>query len=139
MAHGPTWVGKWRGNRKMEWVCSKHHVTGERTLSSTVTTVPAEVHTSRLPSNELSPPPRVTWTCGAARQSWVGHANTHQVPVTERHGRYKDSGTCAIISGRQMTADISVSKRLRLLTAQEKCCTKDQRQSCSIQELFATC
>ena len=43
MVHGDAWVGKWRGNWRMEWVASTLHTTSEYGVSS-ITTIDA--HTS---------------------------------------------------------------------------------------------
>jgi hypothetical protein len=53
MAHGDAREGKWRGNRRMEWVSSTLHTTSEHGLSSITT---ADAHTPAA-STELTSPP----------------------------------------------------------------------------------
>ena len=43
MAHGDTREGKWRGNRRMDWVASTFHTTSEHGVSSITT---ADAHNS---------------------------------------------------------------------------------------------
>jgi len=50
MAHGDAREGKWRGNRRMEWVASTLHTTWEHGVSSITT---ADAHTSAA-SNRLN-------------------------------------------------------------------------------------
>ena len=46
MAHGDAREEKWRGNKKMEWVTSKRHMTAEHRLARAVQTLQADVHSS---------------------------------------------------------------------------------------------
>ena len=54
MAHGDAREGKWRGNRRMEWVASTLHTTSERGVSSITT---ADAHTSAASSRLNWRPP----------------------------------------------------------------------------------
>jgi len=54
MAHGDVREGKWRGNRRMEWVASTLHTTSEHGLSSITT---ADTHTSAASSRLNWRPP----------------------------------------------------------------------------------
>ena len=51
MAHGDAQGEKWRGNKRMEWVTSKRHMTAEQRLARAVQTLQADVHSS--PSSSL--------------------------------------------------------------------------------------
>ena len=54
MAHGDALEGKWRGNRRMQWVASTLHTTSEHGVSSITT---ADAHTSAASSRLNWPPP----------------------------------------------------------------------------------
>jgi hypothetical protein len=56
MAHGDAREEKWRGNKRMEWVTSKRHVTAEHRLARAVQTLQADVHSSPA-SSRLNWPP----------------------------------------------------------------------------------
>jgi hypothetical protein len=59
MAHGDARKGKWRGNRRMEWVASTLHTTSERGVSSIITT---DAHTSAASCRLNWRPRRFKWT-----------------------------------------------------------------------------
>ena len=46
MAHGDAREEKWRGNKRMEWVTSKRHMTAEHRRAPGVQTLQADAHTS---------------------------------------------------------------------------------------------
>jgi hypothetical protein len=46
MAHGDARVGKWRENKRTEWVSTKRHMTAEHRLARAVQTLQADVHSS---------------------------------------------------------------------------------------------
>ena len=46
MEHGDAREGKWRGNKRMEWVTSKRHMTAEHRLARAVQTLQADVYSS---------------------------------------------------------------------------------------------
>jgi len=46
MAHGDARVEKWRGNKRMEWVTIKRHMTAEHRLSRAVQTLQSDVYGS---------------------------------------------------------------------------------------------
>jgi hypothetical protein len=46
MVHGDELEEKWRGNKKMEWVTSKRHMTTKHRLARAVQTLQADVHSS---------------------------------------------------------------------------------------------
>ena len=54
MAHGDARVEKWRGNKRMEWVASKRHMTAEHRLARAVQTLQVDAHTWAASS-------RLTW------------------------------------------------------------------------------
>jgi hypothetical protein len=62
MAHGGEREEKWRGNKRMEWVTSKRHVTAEHRLARAVQTLQAEVHSSPASSRLNWRPCRFKWT-----------------------------------------------------------------------------
>jgi hypothetical protein len=64
MAHGDAWRtgGKVKGNKKMEWVTSKHHMTAEHRRARTVQTLHADVHSSPASSRLNWRPRRFKWT-----------------------------------------------------------------------------
>jgi hypothetical protein len=57
MAHGDARGEKWRGNKRMEWVTSKRHMTAERRLARAVQTLQTDVCTARLTVVDGSNPP----------------------------------------------------------------------------------
>ena len=59
MAHGDAREGKWRGNRRMEWVASTLHTISEHGASSITT---ADAHTSADSSRLKWSPCRCKWT-----------------------------------------------------------------------------
>jgi hypothetical protein len=59
MAHGDAREGKWRGNRRMEWISSTLYTTSEHGVSSITT---ADVHTSAASSRLNWRPRRFKWT-----------------------------------------------------------------------------
>jgi len=46
MTHGDAREENWRGNKRMEWVTSKRHMTAEHRLARAVQTLQADVHSS---------------------------------------------------------------------------------------------
>jgi hypothetical protein len=73
------WDGTWwhmarkvKGNRRVEWVSSKHHTTMEHSLSSTVQTLPTDVHTSAVSIHSNSYMYEVTWICLFHRKTKFG-------------------------------------------------------------------
>jgi len=46
MAQGDAREEKWRGNKGMEWITSKRHMTAEHTLAQAVETLQADVYSS---------------------------------------------------------------------------------------------
>jgi hypothetical protein len=56
MAHGDA-REKWRGNKRLEWVTSKRHVTAEHRLARVVQTLQADVHSSPASSRLNWRPP----------------------------------------------------------------------------------
>jgi len=54
MTHGDTREEKWRGNKRMEWVTSKRHVTAEHRLARAIENLQADVY--GLPANS-----RLNW------------------------------------------------------------------------------
>jgi hypothetical protein len=62
MAHGDAREEKWRGNKRMEWVTNKRHMTAEHRLARTVQTLQADVHSSPASSRLNWRPYRLKWT-----------------------------------------------------------------------------
>ena len=61
MAHGDEREGKWRGNKRMEWVTSKGHMTAEHRLARAVQTLQADVHSWPASSRLNWRPRRFKW------------------------------------------------------------------------------
>jgi hypothetical protein len=62
MAHGDAREEKWRGNKRLEWVTSKRHVTAEHRLARAVQTLQADVYSSPASSRLNWHPCRFKWT-----------------------------------------------------------------------------
>jgi hypothetical protein len=62
MAHGDAREEKWRGNKRMERVTSKRHMTAEQRLARAVQTLQADVHSSPASSRLNWRPCRFKWT-----------------------------------------------------------------------------
>ena len=69
MAHGDAREGKWRGNRRMQWVASTLHTTSEHGVSSTTT---ADAHTSGVSIQLNWRPRRFKWTRPFRRKTKSG-------------------------------------------------------------------
>jgi hypothetical protein len=69
MAHGDARVGKWRGNRRMEWVTSTLHTTSGHGVSSITTAV---AHTLAASSRLNWRPYRFKWTRPFRRKTKSG-------------------------------------------------------------------
>jgi hypothetical protein len=83
MAHGEAREEKWRGNKKMEWVTSKRHMTAEHRLVRAVQTLQVDVHSS--PASRLNWRPRFKWTRPFHRKTKSGFcacANAFQTQST---------------------------------------------------------
>jgi len=78
MAHGDTQEEKWRGNKRMEWVTSKCHMTAERRLAQAVQTLQADVYSSPASSRLNWRPPQYLSLC------WKNH----------KYGYQKDCKNC---------------------------------------------
>jgi hypothetical protein len=81
MAHGDTREEKWRGNKRMEWVTSKRHMTAEHRLARAVQTLQADVHSSPAGSQLNWPHCRFKWTSpfrGKTKSSLCACAITFQ-------------------------------------------------------------
>jgi hypothetical protein len=72
MAQGDAWKEKWRGNKRMEWVTSKRHMTAEHRLARAVHTLQADVHSSSASSRLNWRPRRFKWTCPFRRKTKSG-------------------------------------------------------------------
>jgi len=57
MAHGDAWEEKWRGNKRMEWVTSKRHMTAEHRFARAVQTLQVDVHSLPVPVVDWTDPP----------------------------------------------------------------------------------
>jgi len=64
--------GKWRGNKRMEWVASKRHMTAEHRLARTVQTLQADVHSSPASSQLNWLPCRFKWSRTFCRKTKSG-------------------------------------------------------------------
>jgi hypothetical protein len=62
MAHGDAREEKWRGNKRMEWVTSKRHMTAAHRLARAVQTLQADAHISPASSRLNWRPRRFKWT-----------------------------------------------------------------------------
>jgi len=86
MAHGDAREGKWRGNRRMEWVASTLHTASEHGVSSITT---ADAHTSAASSRPNWRPCRFKWTRPFRQKTKPGFcacAITFQLAFTNGHG-----------------------------------------------------
>jgi hypothetical protein len=72
MAHGDAREGKWRENKRMEWVTSKRHMTAEHRLARTVQTLQADVHSSPASSRLNWRTRRFKWTRPFRRKTKSG-------------------------------------------------------------------
>jgi hypothetical protein len=74
MAKGDARKEKWRGNKRMEWVTSKRHMTAEHRLARAVQTLQADVHSSPASSRVNWPPPtpEFKWTRPFGRKTKTG-------------------------------------------------------------------
>jgi len=88
MAHGDAWEEKWRGNKRMEWVTSKRHMTAEHRLARAVQTLQADVYSLPAISRLNWPPRRFKWTRPFRRKTKSGFcacAIMFQTQSTHRH------------------------------------------------------
>jgi len=72
MAHSDAREGKWRGNKRMEWITSKRHMTAERRLARAVQTLQADVHSSPASSRLNWRLRRFKWTSLFRRKTKSG-------------------------------------------------------------------
>jgi hypothetical protein len=72
MAHGDAREEKWRGNKRMERVTSKRHMTAEHRLARVVQTLQADVHSSPASSRLNWRPCRFKWTRPFRRKTKSG-------------------------------------------------------------------
>jgi hypothetical protein len=93
LAHGDAREKKWKGNKGMEWVTSKRHMTAEHRHTREVKTLQADVHCSPANSrlNSTPPPPytcRFKWTRpfrGKTKSSFCACAITFQMQSTSNY------------------------------------------------------
>jgi len=89
MAHGVAREEKWRGNKRMEWVTSKRHMTAEHRLARAVQTLQADARTSAASSRLNWRPRRFKWTRPFRRKNKSGFcacAITFQTQFTHAVG-----------------------------------------------------
>ena len=87
MAHGDAREEKWRGNKKMEWVTSKRHMTAEHRLARAVQPLQADVHSSPASSRLNWRPRQFKWTrsfCRKTKSGFCACAITFQTQCTFR-------------------------------------------------------
>jgi hypothetical protein len=72
MAQGDARVEKWRGNKRMEWVTSKRHMTAEHRLARAVQTLQADVYSSPASSRLNWHPRRFKWSRPFRRKTKSG-------------------------------------------------------------------
>ena len=72
MAYGDARVKKWGGNKRMEWVTSKRHMTAEHRLARAVQTLRADVHSSSASSRLNWRLYRFKWTRPFRRKTKSG-------------------------------------------------------------------
>jgi hypothetical protein len=88
MAHGEAGEEKWRGNKRMEWVASKRHMTAEHRLARAVETLQTDAHSSPAISRLNWRPCRFKWTRPFRRRTKSGFcacAITFQTQSTALH------------------------------------------------------
>ena len=81
MAHGDARQEKWRGNKRMEWVASKRHMTAEHRLAQAVQTLQADYRKSSLKPDEdraisssyIFTQSDFKFSTAVCRMSWVSH------------------------------------------------------------------
>ena len=79
--------GKWRGNRRVEWVASKRHMTAEHRLARAVQSLQTDVYSSPASSRLNWRPRRFKWTRPFRRNTKSGFcacAITFQTQSTSR-------------------------------------------------------
>jgi len=87
MAHGDARDKKWRGNKKMECVASKRHMTAVHRLARAVKTLQADVSSSPASSRLNWRPRRFKWTrpfCRKTKSGFCACAITFQTQSTDR-------------------------------------------------------
>jgi hypothetical protein len=112
MAHGDAREQKWRGNKRMEWVTSKRHMTAEHRLARAVQTLQADVHGSPASSRLNWHPRRFKWTRPFRRKTKSGLcacAITFQTQSTTFHEN-PFSASRIIADGRTHTANSRFSQ-----------------------------
>jgi len=72
MAHGDARLEKWRGNKRMEWVTSKRHMTAEHRLARAVQNLQADVHSSPAGTRLNWCPRLFKWTRPFSRKTKSG-------------------------------------------------------------------
>jgi hypothetical protein len=72
MAHGDVLEEKWRGNKRMEWVTSKRHMTAEHRLARAVQTLQSDVNSSPANSRLNWRPCHFKWTRPSRRKTKSG-------------------------------------------------------------------
>jgi hypothetical protein len=84
---------KWRGNKRMEWVTSKHHMTAEHRLAWAVQTLQADVHSSPASSRLNWRPRRFKWTRpfrGKTKSCFCACAITFQTQSNSRFPQVRE-------------------------------------------------
>jgi len=95
MAHGEARVEKWRGNKRMEWVTSKRHMTAEHRIAWAVQGLQAEVHSSPTSSRVNWRPRLFKWTRPFRRKTKYGSCacaitfQTQSTQVSKNTTRYE--------------------------------------------------
>ena len=72
LAHGDVREEKWKGNKRMEWVTSKRHMTAEHRLARAVQTPQVDVHSSPASSRLNWRHRRFKWTRPFRRKTKSG-------------------------------------------------------------------
>jgi len=98
MAHGDARVEKWRGNKRMEWVTSKRHMTAAHRLARAVQTVQADVHSSPASSRLVWRPRRFKWTRPFRRKTKPGFCACAITFQTQSTCRMNYVSCCAMTS-----------------------------------------
>jgi hypothetical protein len=110
MAHGDAREEKWRGNWRMEWVTSKHHIAAEHKLARAVQTLQADVYSSPASSRLNWFPRRFKWTRPLRRKKKSGFCARvitfqTQSACFHRTEQVKGRSTGSLRAGKDMTMD----------------------------------
>jgi hypothetical protein len=109
MAHGDAREGKWRGNKRMEWVTSKRHMTANHRLARAVQTLRADAHSSPASSRLKWRPCRFKRTRPFRRKTKSGFCACAITFQTQSNTRYTTLRGSVKIVGYPLHSPVSLS------------------------------